>query len=268
MFAQLPSLTLSPAAVQEAGRILANRRRQGVAGPVLPASCRPVSLDDALAIQGATARYMDDAIAGWKCGSPGDGKLVLAPIYAGSICCHAHTCPVWAEAGQVRVEPELAFLMRHDLPVRAQAWQPHEVDEAIGATHLALELIDSRYRSSDGADPALHFADKLADDLVNQGLYIGPQTDGAVAPSAGEMEIGVRVGDQPEVVCLGRHPDSWPRQPLYWLAEFLRQQGLGLSAGQWVITGSYAGTLSVPVAQTVGVRHGGLGHFTVCFQPR
>ena len=97
-------------------------------------------------------------------------RVVVAPIYSRTIS-NAAPCPVWAQNGQVRVEPELAFVLGRDLPARAQAYSHAEVESAISKVHLALELIDSRY--DDQAE--LTFADRLADGLVNQGLWLGPE---------------------------------------------------------------------------------------------
>lgn len=262
--------TSNPA--QAAAAILAERRLKGLQGPCLPDGIRPVSLQEAMAIQRAVTPLMGDAVGGWKCGTPGPDKLVVAPIYAGTI--HRQTessssssfapCPVWASEGAVRVEPELAFVLGRDLPVRAQPYEPDEVDAAIAVTHLALELIDSRYN-----DPAvLSFADKLADGLVNQGLFIGPEVDGDLAGHTRVMPIGVRVGEGSEQVRAGQHPDPLPRLPLYWLVEYLREQGVGLKAGQAVITGSYAGTFPLPVACDLALRFGELGAMSVRFRPR
>jgi 2-keto-4-pentenoate hydratase len=265
MFDHLPSLTLAQPAVAEAAAILAERRRHGLRGPLLPQPCRPRTLDDALAIQAAVAGLMGDAIAGWKCGTPGPDKLVISPIYAGTVHHGDAACPVWAQQGsQVRIEPELAFVLGHDLPARAQPWLAADVDAAIARTHLALELIDSRYDGSDTPG----FADKLADGLVNQGLYIGPEVDGERARQTAGMAIQWAVDGQPADNREGRHPDPLPRLPLYWLADFLRQQGLGLRAGQTVITGSYAGTFPVPVGKPISFVFGDLGRFDVRFEPR
>lgn len=267
MYAALPDLTLTPAAIQEAAATLAERRRQGLQGPVLTDACRPRTLGDALAIQGAVAGLLGDEIAGWKCGTPAPDKQVVAPIFARTVH-RASPCPVWSRAGQVRVEPELAFVLQSDLPVRQQPWQPEEVDAAIGATHLALELLDSRYDTAGEGTQAPAFADKLADGLVNQGLFLGPEVDGDAARQTAEMAIGVSLGEQAETLRPGKHPDPLPRLPLYWLAEFLRQQGVALRAGQVLITGSYAGSVHLPVGEPIAVRHGDLGRFSLRFQAR
>ncbi len=250
---------------QAAATILVQRRLHGQQGPCLPEPLRPQTLDDAMRIQLASMPLMGDAIAGWKCGTPGPDKLVVAPIYARTVHrTSEQPCPVWAHGGMVRVEPELAFVLGHDLPARVQPYTPDEVDDAIASTHLALELIDSRY-----SDPSvLSFADKLADGLVNQGLFIGPAVDGEQASLTNVMPIAIQVEGSPEQVRAGQHPDPLPRLPLYWLVEYLREQGIGLQAGQAVITGSYAGTFPLPVSQGITLRYGDLGELRVRFAAR
>lgn len=258
-------MTIAHATAQAAAAILAQRRLHGQQGPCLPEALRPHTLDEAMRIQMATLPLMGDAVAGWKCGTPAADKLVVAPIYARTVHRAGESaCPVWAHGGAVRVEPELAFVLGRDLPPRSQAYAPHEVDEAIASTHLALELIDSRYSDQS----VLSFVDKLADGLVNQGLFIGPEVDGEQASLTHVMPIAIRIEGAPEQVRTGQHPDPLPRLPLYWLVEYLREQGIGLQAGQAVITGSYAGTFPLPVERDIALRYGDLGGFQVRFTAR
>lgn len=107
---------------QAAATILAQRRLHGQQGPCLPEPLRPQSLDEAMHIQLATMPLMSDTIAGWKCGTPGPDKLVVAPIYARTVHkANERPCAAWAHGGAVRVEPELAFVLGQDLPARVPA---------------------------------------------------------------------------------------------------------------------------------------------------
>jgi 2-keto-4-pentenoate hydratase len=249
-------MSQAPSPVVSAAAILAARRASGEQGPPLPEWCRPLDMDTALAVQAAVTAQLGDRIGAWKCGMPGGNHLVLAPIHAGTIhAAGAGACVARVRAGQVRVEPELAFILGHDLPARNAPYTPAEVDAAIVRTHLALELIDSRY--SNPADAS--FAENLADGLLNQGLCIGPQVNGENARTASTMAIRVSLESGQEIRLHGRHPSADPRAPLFWLAEFLRSKGQGLRAGQAVITGSYAGSFDVPVEQEIAVRYGDLG---------
>jgi 2-keto-4-pentenoate hydratase len=128
-------------------------------------------------------------------------------------------------------------------------------------THLGLELINSRY-----AEPnTCSFPEMLADGLVNQGLFIGPQVDASLAREASELSITVTCANGEHSEHQGRHPNIHPRAPLYWLVEFLRSRGEGLVAGQVVITGSFAGVIEVPLDTNIDIHYAGLGTLNVSF---
>ncbi|HYC41756.1 MAG TPA: fumarylacetoacetate hydrolase family protein [Noviherbaspirillum sp.] len=248
--------------IAHAASILTARRLKGEAGPRLPEALRPAGIDAALAIQSGVVDQLGDRIGGWKCGLSAENPVVMAPIPAGTIHA-ANPCPVWASAGQVRVEPELAFILGHDLPPRDAPYSPGEVDAAVAGIHLALELIGSRY----AAPAEVGMVEHLADGLLNQGMLIGPRIDTSIA-APGTMAINCRVGDGRDFTLDGKHPNADPRAPLHWLAEFLRSRGQGLQAGQAVITGSYAGSFELPVGEDLAIRYGELGTLAVRFTPK
>lgn len=244
----------------QAASILASRRLKGEAGPRLPESLRPVGIDTALSIQSLVVEQLGDHAGGWKCGLSAENPVVMAPIPAFTIHT-ASPCPVWASAGQVRVEPELAFILGRDLPPRDIPYAPAEVDAAVASVHLALELIGSRY-----ADPAeASMADHLADGLLNQGMLIGPRIGASTSAS---MPIHVQMEEGCDFTLDGKHPNADPRAPLHWLAEFLRSRGQGLQAGQAVITGSFAGSFELPVGEDITIRFGEFGRIKVRFTPK
>ncbi|MDI1260301.1 fumarylacetoacetate hydrolase family protein [Aquabacterium sp.] len=246
----------------DAARILAARRASGEQGTRLPQACRPQSLGEAFDIQAAVTQQLQARIGAWKCALPQEGRLTAAPIYADTVHT-ASPCAVFAREGQVLVEPELAFILGQDLPARATPYRPDEVDAAIARTHIALELIDSRCTPAEAAQAS--FAEKLADGLVNQGLFLGPQVDAGRAGGATELAIRVRHASGAEHLQQGRHPNGLPRSPLYWLVEFLRSRGQGLHAGQAVITGSYMGSFTLPLNEAVALQFGDLGALKVHF---
>lgn len=212
--------------------------------------------------------HLRTTAAAWKCGLPlADAqwgtRVIAAPIHAGTLF-NDSPCPVWARQGAVRIEPELAFVLGTDLPPRERPYAAAEVESAVASVHLALELIDTRYDAS--AQPG--YLDMLADGLVNQGLFIGPAVDRAQAFAACEMALECRYADGRNEGRAGKHPAGLPAAPLYWLAEWLRQRGQGLKAGQAIITGSYAGTLAMPVGERIEIRFGDLGTLDVVFDAR
>lgn len=241
--------------IQRAASWLADYRRRAEAAPLLPSELRPASLSEAFAIQQWLFIELDWPVIGWKAGMPAPDKWVLAPI---AHLQQGELCRFEQQAERYSIEPELAFLLATDLPVREQAYSEAEIKAAIGATHLALELIIRPYRSDAGAE----FLDQLAAGLFNQGLYIGPQLTSSVLPDKFELVLEYS-GEQQKLAA--EHPQQDPLLPLYWLVNHLSQQGIGLKQGQWLITGSYAGVLQVPAGLPVQLEFGNFGRInTLC----
>ncbi|GGY24881.1 fumarylacetoacetate hydrolase family protein [Paludibacterium paludis] len=224
-------------------------RRLAVPLPRLAESCRPADIESALAIQRALIELDGRPPEGWKCGLPAEGRLVAAPILAGTVGRDARYALPRKNA-RVRIEPEVAFLLGHDLPPRQDPYSREEVERAVASSRFALEIVGGRYASAQD----LPFAELLADQLFNDGLVIGPPIDIEQARRTAELAWEA---DGNVVRRAARHPDGNPWSPLYWLVEFLRRRGEGLAAGQAVITGSWAGVLDVPADTRLRIGMGG-----------
>ncbi|MGF6288292.1 hypothetical protein [Paraburkholderia youngii] len=109
----------------------------------------------------------------------------------------------------------------------------------------------------------------LADGLFNAGHVIGPRAefpDGATPDHLpAEFTISLTAAGEAPVSLEGRHPDGNVLLPIAWLANFLSERGLGLQAGQAVITGSYAGALELPLGRQLDIGFGALGALPVRF---
>jgi 2-keto-4-pentenoate hydratase len=241
--------------------LAARRARQS--GARLAQSCRPTGLDDALAIQRRVQELLGVDTGGWKCSVPtAERAISCAAIFAPTIA-RASPCRVGASGGVVRIEPEIAFVLGRDLPCRAAPYGEAEVRAAITETRLVLELLDSRY-----ADPAaVSFPELLADQVSNQGLFVGPLLPDALQLQLDGFAVAVETPRATLHAREGRHPDGHPLRPLLWLANFLasRVEMGGLKAGAIVTTGSYAGALEVPMGTPLRVRFGNLGEINAEF---
>ena len=257
--------------INTAAKELAERRAAGTSGDVLIPELRPTSFEQAFAIQQAVAEIFkasdNNPIAAWKCLVPTAEKTVVAPIYQADVYQQSTTCPLYPSTkGLARVEPELAFEIARDLPPRSTPYTEAEIDEALGHTRLALELIKSRYHTP---SEATHF-DALADGLVNQGLWLGPvlNPQKGLEMSCFELSVDIANGEHQQSDTLQKsaiHPNGFPKAGLYWLVNFLSAQGIGLTQGQYVITGSYAGVLDLPLNQHCQFHYGELGQFGLQF---
>ncbi|MBM5623292.1 2-keto-4-pentenoate hydratase [Burkholderia pseudomallei] len=243
--------------IDAAARHLVAARRSRVAGPLLPAACRPDDIEAALAIQRRVAERLGEPIGGWKCALPPPGRIVVAPILASSIRAAGGPFPVVADARAVRIEPEIAFVLDRDLPPRARPYDEGEVRAAVREVRLVLEVLGCRY-----ADPSrATVPELLADNQFNQGLCVGPIVSGGLRASLETIALECRGGVNRMLD--GRHPDGHPLEPLRWLVNFLAARGESVRAGQIVTTGSYAGAIDAPLGQALTVRFGELGGLAV-----
>lgn len=253
-------MPLTPTQIDKAARHLLAARRAGQPGPRIPEACRPVALEDALAIQRRVQAMLGAATGGWKCSLPTPERaLSYAAIFAPSIFC-ASPCPVTTRRA-ARIEPEIAFVLGRDLPPRKRGYDEAELRAAIAETRLALEILGSRYREPVSAT----FTEVLADQVSNEGLFVGPVLENGLARSLGAFAIAVDGPAGPLHRRDGRHPDGHPLRPFFWLANHLAvgdDRGR-LEAGQIVTTGSYAGALEVPVGAAIAVEFGALGRIEV-----
>jgi 2-keto-4-pentenoate hydratase len=255
----------SYAGCDAAARFLIKARLSGTAGERLPADQRPQNLGQGFAVQLRTAELLEkehrDPALAWKSALPSADRASTAPIYASTIMlADAGALKMPVVDGKVRIEPEIAFEIKRDLPARPQPYSDAEVDAAIGRARLALEILGCRYAKPDDASAS----ELLADHMFNHGLVLGPYI---ASPDAApvEMDIAIQAGGEAPQSYAGVHPNKAPKAGLYWLVEFLRGAGMGLKAGQHVITGSYAGYIDVPADKDLKIGFGDLGTLAVRF---
>lgn len=239
-------------AVDSAARELLKLWESNSFGPRLPLSLRPNTPMEGWRVQRRVSALRVRPIVGWKCGLPREDRWVAAALHDALSSGAEVKVPVRTEGATVGVEPEWAFVLRRDLPPRAEPYGPDEIDAAIGGVHLAIEVVGCRY-----ANPAeANGPELMADGLWHRALVVGPQIP---YPPPASLTVTVDIEGQDLIHCQAKHVDADARRPLRWLAEFLRQQGMGLDAGQFVITGSLAGVIELPCGRPVALRYGDLG---------
>ena len=227
-------------------------------------SVSPQSMEKAIAVQQMMAG-LNGHIAGWKCLVPqANGDLIVAPILQpaerGGQCSIIPS--VKDDQVLALIEPEIAFILGQDIEPH-RSYTNAEIDQAISATHMALELIQNRF----AGDVQPSFYQKLADGLSNQGVYIGPEIDKSVAFAAGQVDVVVTDNTSPNTPqsFAGKHPCDLPPLPVYWMINYLAQLGIKLNAGQAIITGSYCGVVKVLMETEINIEYRGIGQFNVKF---
>jgi len=245
--------------IETAAGFLIERRHNESARDRLAQAMRPATNEDALAIQKAIMEQMGDTVGGWKCVLPAGETLNVAPIFANTI--HRQSpCPILLDKGVCRIEPEIAFRFKQDLPPRDTEYGDDEIMAALAGAQLALELIQNRYAGTE----EVSYLENLADCLFNQGMYLGPEIPLDKAINSPEIDFVLSQGEASTFK--GKHPNNGPIRPVLWLANFLRQQGIGIKAGQLVITGSFDGVHEVEADREMSLAYGGLGSIAVKFR--
>lgn len=248
-------MSLSQAAIVEAGQMLADAWNSHATIEALPERLFPTTLDESTAIQDATARLINQKVVGWKIGG-GPGALV-GRVYSG----HCHTNPAVLSARQYpssNIECEIGFRMIRDLPPRPA---PYRAEDVLGTAVLAftIELTGSRF--SGGKHSPDNDRDLLAivaDNAAGAGLIPGPELPAWQHLSLLGVPVELRINDGPAVSMLsGARTD--PAQTLVWVANELSRRGFGLQAGQWVTPGSATKPMPIRAGDHVVARFAAFG---------
>ena len=245
-----------------AAKELLSRRVAKTKAPRLNPDIRPTTIDEALQVQTQITQLSQDSVGGWKCLLPFDGKVIVAPIFTNTIQ-SGDICMLFKDKNVARIEPEIAFILSEDLPAKNTDYSEDEINSAIGSCHMALELIQSRFADDSGAE----FPEVLADMLVNQGLFLGPEIDRNKAFSASHINLTISQGDKVQQFN-GVHPNPLPNLPIYWLINYMSKRGTSFKKGEAIITGSYAGVVELAFEQPAHICYENLGEYSVTFQER
>ena len=208
---------MTPDAIDHAAGLLADARRNGQRLDALPESCRPATLDDAHAIQEATALRLGDAIAGWKVGATPEGgvargALLRSRTYASGARISAAIVPL------LGIEAEIAFRLDRDLPARAREYDYSEVAGAVTALP-AIEIVDSRFRGYPNAPLLDRIATLTAPgswlgiDLVSRDALWSPLLQPWLEMCAYNGAVWRSGTNDPEELCAHHGWEAWVRQP-------------------------------------------------------
>jgi len=257
---------MTPEKFTEAAQQVLARRVSGTKTYRLADEIKPLTIEEALAVQQEIIKLRPDVVAGWKCLLPlAEDKLIIAPIFSETMQ-KGEQCWLMKDNAKVRIEPEIAFVLSKDLPARDEEYSEAEIDEAIGSCHMALELIQSRFAEDSDA----LFPERLADCLANQGLYIGPEIDRTSAFSASKISLFIsqteKSGELSEQIFDGVHPNPLPQLPVYWAINFMTKRGTTFKQGEALTTGSYAGVVELDFDKKTHIEYAGIGKFDVIFK--
>jgi 2-oxo-3-hexenedioate decarboxylase/2-keto-4-pentenoate hydratase len=251
--------------VPDAAQTIATARRDRTPLGALPSQLQPEDEAAGYRIQRAVhallAPLLGD-LAGYKIGCT--SKVMQAylaiphPCAGGVFARGVHDSGVRLRAAdfvRVGVECEIAVRLDHDLAPDGAPFTAVSVAAAIAACHPAIEIVDDRYAQWEtlGA-PTL-----IADDFFAAGCVLGTEIARAALPELAEVKGRAFING--ELVGQGTGADvlGHPHQALAWLANHLAAEGVGLQAGQIVLTGSLVKTVWLTPGDRVRMELDGLG---------
>jgi 2-keto-4-pentenoate hydratase len=217
---------------------IAARREPRIIAP--PSATRPLTVPEAYAVQDRLREALvaaGERVVGWKAGftsraaqaqfqvaEPVSGFLLAAGVFpaGGEV--------PFARFASLAVEAEVAFVMREDL-AGPGVTAPRAMLATAGAVP-ALELVDFRHAGS-----------PVGTDVVADGVYASAIVLGSALTPVGHLDLaleglvyelnGAVVATNTAAEVMGS-----PANSLAWLANHLGARGLGLRAGDIVMSGS------------------------------
>lgn len=258
---------MKPETAREAAKELANAKKERWR-ITLSDGAKPRNEEDAIAISEALWEIEGGENAGWKIGA-GDAaaraKQGLTHPFVGRIpkadVTHSPAVFHFPETQRPAVEAEYAFFLGKDLPPRSEEYTRGEVEAAVEAMHIGIEIPESRLVEDHGLG-----ALGVVCDHGGVGRYVlGPGVSDWKAHDFLGQEVTMTIDGKEVGRGTGASVMGHPLDALTWIANHLSRKGIGLHAGEFVSTGSCTGiALATPDAKAVA-NFGPLGEVKVDF---
>ena len=229
----------------------------------LPEAMRPGSRADGYAAAAAVARQSGSAVAGWKIAATSEAGQkhinvdgpIIGRILKSRLLPQGSSVPLGDNIMRV-AEAEFAFGFAKDLPPRATPYTQDEALDAVGSLHLSIEVPDSRYQDF----TKVGAAQLIADTACASWLVLGP----AVDRSWRDIDLSAHgvtglINGMPKAQGTGKAVLGDPRKALHWFVNEACTYCGGVTAGQFVTTGTCIVPMAVAPGDAVTVDYGTLG---------
>lgn len=263
-------------AIIEAARLFLKARRTGHSIAELPAHCRPLNATDVNAIVDAVTAELvahdRETIGGWKIGflySPRQPPMIC-PLFDSRLFGSPAQVPL-AVTSALRIEPEISFRLKRNLPARREPYRHAEVADAVVAC-ASLEMIDTRFDTSRRSirqilDDRSGRLEAMADHNTTGAYITGEGRDDWQDFDFASMRVTMRAGSRLIVESVGGHAFVDPFLPCVVLANEMRHRE-GMRAGQLLVTGSFTGFYPVEVDEPVVAEFGDFGSVEAMFSSK
>jgi len=246
----------------KAASLLLNARRTIKPFVDLPEVLRPTSTDEVDYVQDLVAEAFG-AVGGWKVGA---GSLEATPAAAPMprIWIGPNGSRLAASSHRFRgLEAEVAFLLGQDLPAHTSRYSDDEVYAAVASCHPVIEVLESGLVNP--VDPAVSMS-KDADLQMHGGLVFGPAYADWKSVDFSKERVTLAVDGVVRVDRTGSNTSGNLLRLLPWLANEGAARTGGLTAGQWITTGSWTGYTLAKSGSSVDVKFSTMGTVGLRFE--
>lgn len=264
---------MTPDEIENAAAALFAAEITGQQIGLLSQSYPGMTMDDAYAVQRAFVaqrKATGRRITGWKIGltsramqdalgidTPDSGVLFDDMHFE-----HGATIPE-GRFIQPRIEAEIAFVMKSDL---AGAATHQQVLDATDYVCPSLEILDTRVlRRDPETGVARSIVDTISDNAANAGIVLGTAQN---FPNAADMRWAGAIVKRAGVVeetGLGAGVLDDPVTSVVWLSERLHSYGMGIRAGDIVLSGSFIRPIEARSGDEFHADFGNFGEVAVRF---
>lgn len=265
---------MTPEQIEAAAGTLLQAERTRVQRGLLSAEYPQMTLDEAYAVQAALVARKQAAgarVIGWKIGltsramqhalmidTPDSGVLLDDMLFADGA-----TIPP-GRFIQPRIEAEIAFLMK--APLSGAEVRRQDVLAATDCVAPSLEILDTRITR---ADPVTgrprSIADTVSDNAANAGIVLGPQRHVVDAFDLRWVGAIVSRNGIVEETGLGAGVLNDPVTGILWLVQRLARYGMGIEAGQVLLSGSFIRPVEAPPGSRFHADFGPFGSVRLTF---
>lgn len=246
------------------------RAAHGASRIPVPTSMQLPDLAAAYAVQRRLAERSGLPVMLWKLGvtsagaraafdthEPVIGRLPASAIYSDGGTIHPLGREMYAEA-------ELVFELGEDLPRQAEPYTRDDLCRAIKGIYGGIEIVRTRFESSELSLPQL-----VADNVMAHGLVWGRKLADSWDDRFADMPVDLlRNADSPVEGSTAAVLTD-PLDALVWLANWLREhEGTTLKREQLIASGTCTGATEISDGDTIRIRFGGVDAARVTLDAR
>ncbi|WP_202131549.1 2-keto-4-pentenoate hydratase [Aurantiacibacter rhizosphaerae] len=229
---------------------------------------RSLDADQAYAIQRGVAARGASPVKAWKLGLTSQGSRdafgaaepLVGRLPAAAISTQDKT--IAFAPPEMYAEAEVVFEMGEDLAPKAGAYTREDLVPAIRAIHAGIEIVRSRFVTTDLPLPLL-----IADNVMGHALVLGQKLTDGWDDTFADMPVsltrnGDEVAEGATSLVMGN-----PLDAVVWLANWLRdKEGETLRKGQLIASGTCTGATQIYNDDVIHIDFGGatMARVSVC----